>query len=888
MLAGALVGTLVLFLLLCVDLVWQGIPLSPATFFQAEVHSLLRLLLMLLLVFGGIGWSVGVWIRRQTTHVVALQAKAATLQVENEIGQQRLTTLQESEDRYHSLFNYAYDGMICLTIDGIITDVNHGMEELSGWSREQLLSCHYASFLTPASRAHVRDRIRRLQAGEKLSSIYEQELLRPDGSSVLVESRSRFIRNAEGKSLGVFIVSRDITARKRIENKLRVSEERFRSLSTASPVGIFFASIDGQVEYTNICWQHIFGLVFTESLGYGWANAVHPDDRSAVFSRWKECSQQQQDYSQEFRLLTSHGEVRWVQVSAQPMVTDVGTVTGYVGVAKDITVRRGTEEQLRESEERFRSLCAASPMGIFCNDAFGNCIYTNARWIEDYGITFEDSLRDGWIRALHPDDRERTLDEWKRHAGAGEGFISEYRVLKPDGAIRWMRVRTRPIVTTDGHLNGHVGITEDVTEHKQMEEQLRASEIRFRTLCAASPIGIFIGNTEGACEYTNTRWQQIYGLTPEESLGTNWASLVHPDDCELVFTTWQEQTRKKEEYFQEFRLLTAEGKLYWVQVHAQPLEVVEDEETKYVGTVEDITTRKQAEGTLLRSYVELERRVQERTQELAQAKEAAELANNAKTQFLANMSHELRTPMHSIIGFAKFGLKKSLSLSPEEQADNLSEICSSAENLLKLLNNLLDLSKLEAGQTRYEFFPHSPELLIHDVHRGLQPLLQQKHQSLDIVTSTPLPEVECDEGKMHQVLRNIIANAIKFTEEHRTITVTAEAIAEAERVAELLQHVLLTPPFLAESSGYVRIEVRDQGVGIPENELESIFDKFVQSSKTITGAGGTGLGLAICREIVLAHHGYIWAENTSNGGACISVLLPLRQPQADSSLQQAA
>ncbi len=886
-LSGTLIGTLVLCLFLCLDLLRQGIPLSGATLLRADAHSLPLLMLMVVLVLTGLSWGLGAWVQRISQRTAKLVNEIETLRAENDENQHRLATLQESEDLYHSLFDNAYDGMLCLTTEGLITDVNHGQETLSGWSREQILGCHYASFLTPASRAYVRDRTRHLQAGDKVLSIYEQELLRPDGSSILVESRSRFIRNAQGKPLGVFVVSRDITARKQIEEKLRFSEERFRSLSTASPIGIFVSDINGQCEYTNTRWQQIHSLTFAESLGEGWAKTLHPEDRAAVFTHWRQCTiEQSHEYRQEFRLLLPHDQVRWIYTTAKPIVADNGIVTGYVGVSEDITERRRTEEQLRESEERFRSLCAASPIGIFCNDALGNCIYTNARWQADYGLTFEESLGSRWLQSLHPEDRQRTGDEWNTHVEARKGYIGEYRILKKDGDVRWMRVRTEPMFNAEGQLIGHVGMTEDITERKQIEEQLRASEIRFRTLCAGSPIGIFIATAAGACEYTNARWQQIYGLTPEESLGTAWANVTHPDDREVMLEAWQ--TQQKEEFFQEFRLLTPQGEVRWVRVHAHPLTFSEGDAPGYVGTVEDITVRKQAEGALLRSYIELERRVEERTRELAHAKEAAELANSAKSQFLANMSHELRTPMHAIIGFAKFGLKKSKSLSSDEQADNLTEICTSAENLLKLLNNLLDLSKLEAGQMRYDLHLHSLEVIIHAVSRELQPLLAQKHILLHIEAKMPLPDLECDEGKLRQVLRNIIANAIKFTEERRTITVTSEIIIHSEQATALVRNLPGKSPPLVASSGYIRIDVRDQGVGIPEDELESVFDKFVQSSKTRTGAGGTGLGLAICREIIQAHYGRIWAENNPSGGACISCILPLRQPQVETPLKQAA
>lgn len=556
---------------------------------------------------------------------------------------------------------------------------------------------------------------------------------------------------------------------------------------------------------------------------------------------------------------------------------------------EELAAQQQQLEMLRDNNRWYRQIIESARDLIVSFDIQGNVTSANSSLQEILGWPPQEIVGQHYSVITTPASIV-IIEERQRRFIVGENPPQTYEIdaFHKDGHIVTLEGRTRLIRNTQGEPIGLMGIYRDITERKHIEEQLRESEARFRSLCDASPIGVFLVNAQGECEYTNARWQQIYGLAPEDSLGDAWARVTHPTDRQAVLSNWQEYTRQRAVYVQKFRLLTAQGEVRWVHVHAQPMFADDETVTGYVGTVIDITEQKQAESALQRSHEELERRVEERTQELEKAKEAAEAASQAKSLFLANMSHELRTPMHAIIGFAKFGLKKISSLSPEAQCENLTEIIESAERLLYLLNDLLDLSKLEAGQMHYDMAPHSLTHVLQSVTKELQPLLTQKLLTLRIYDRELLPTIECDEGKIRQVVRNILANAIKFTGEQRTITVDCIVLAgqtQTDALSSLLQRDRHP---LVDYSGYVHVRVSDQGVGIPKDELETIFDKFVQSTETRTGAGGTGLGLAICREIVQAHHGLIWAENNPTGGACISFILPLRQPSSAATLKTAA
>jgi PAS domain S-box-containing protein len=411
-------------------------------------------------------------------------------------------------------------------------------------------------------------------------------------------------------------------------------------------------------------------------------------------------------------------------------------------------------------------------------------------------------------------------------------------------------------------------------ERRRVRQRLRETENRFRSVVQTAGSAILVLSPEYKILEWNEQAEDLYGWERREALDKDYLQLFIPvEDRSTVAEEMQTVLSGKMVKSLESSIHIHDGTQRILLWNASPLLDANGESIGIIVVGQDITDRKRMEDELRDHREHLTHLVDERTanlqevneqlrneieerkqieQELLVAKAEAEAANQAKSEFLANMSHELRTPLHGILSFASFGIKKHASAKPEKLLDYFNRIKQSGSILLELLNDLLDLAKLESRRATFTFEPTDIGMLVKSVIGELDVLLSERNLKIRQETSEFEDRVILDPDKIRQVIRNLLDNAIKFSPAGGTIDVSTDRAEDA-----------------------VRVSVSDQGPGIPPDELEAVFDKFVQSSKTKTGAGGTGLGLAICHEIVATHGGRIWAQNRPEGGAIFAFEIPL-------------
>jgi len=408
----------------------------------------------------------------------------------------------------------------------------------------------------------------------------------------------------------------------------------------------------------------------------------------------------------------------------------------------------------------------------------------------------------------------------------------------------------------EGHERCYTAVLRDISNRRATEAALERSQAVLVAMQRSLPLGVFMCNAAGQCTYVNPRCEQILGLNSADCYGDGWKMALHPDDYDLVVEGWVRAAQRGVAFSSDHRYVHADGRVVWTIVRVAPVES-SDEAMGFVGVIDDVTERRGMRQELCRYTEWLEEanhKQNSQAVELAAARRAADEANQAKSAFLANMSHEIRTPMTAILGYADILAE---SAGNAEQQDMALTVRRNAGYLLELVNDILDLSKIEAGKLLIEGVPVSPQELIEDVVALMQVRAHAKGLVLRTEARTPLPRtMRADPLRLRQCLVNLVGNAIKFTE-------TGEVC------------VCLAMETAPTAEPQLRIDVRDSGIGMSPDQLGRLFQPFAQAdASTSRRFGGTGLGLTICRRLTELMGGSLGVRSELNRGSVFSLCLP--------------
>ena len=482
-----------------------------------------------------------------------------------------------------------------------------------------------------------------------------------------------------GAVTGFIAIKHDVTDHRRAELALQESEERFRTMADATPSLLWVTGAHGDVEFLNRAYREFFGISREQAHGHRRETVVHPGDQQAYAAAFDHSVREHLPFETEARFRRADGTWRLLGSRAQPRFSANGEFLGHIGLSADITERRRADQALQESEERFRIMADSCPIGIWVTDAEGRNRFVNRTYLEFCAITAEQVEQGEWKLLIHPDDAPEFFNAFERALSAHAPFCAVRRGLRADGTWRWVESNAVPRFSADGEFLGLVGTSKDITERRLAEEALQASEEKFRQLAENIHEVFWMMNAAGTeMLYVAPAYESIWGRTCQSlyEKPMDWLEAIHPDDRARAHEVFTKQL-EGQQIDSEYRILTPEGTVKWIRDRAFPVRDAKGQPIRIAGIAEEITERKRYES------------------ELIQAREVADAANQAKSRFLANMSHEIRTPMNGVIGMNQ--LLAETALTPEQQ-HYVDVAQDSGRTLLALIDDILDLSKIESGK----------------------------------------------------------------------------------------------------------------------------------------------------------------------------------------------
>ncbi len=728
------------------------------------------------------------------------------------------------------------DAIVSSTPAGIILTWNHGAEVIFGYKAGDMIGKHLSMLMAPGRLADLEDFAWQILHGVTVSQ-YQSQCQRKDGRTFCVSVTGSPLRNSAGTVDALSAILRDVSQHKATEEALIESEDRFRTMADGCPAAMWVTNAEGGIQFINRAYRKLIGTTYEAAEGHKWQIALHPEDSPAYLEAFQRAVREHAPFRCEGRARCADGEWRWMASFGDPRLSSTGEFLGHVGLSLDITERKRTEDALRQSEGQLRGITDSAHDGILMMDPRGMISYWNPAAEAILGYQREEAIGLNLHQLLVPDrylkEHHAALPEFLRTGrGNAVGKTVELAALRKDGSEIAVDLSLSAL-----RLNGEwhaIGIIRDTTARKQTEHALHRSEEQFRQL-AENIHEVFWMMPPAANEmlYISPAYEQVWGRTCD-SLYQNpmsWADAIHPDDLEQSHSVFTRQIQG-EQIDSEYRIRTPDGQEKWIRDRAFPIRDQSGRLIRVVGIAEEITERKRYEA------------------ELIQARRVADTANEAKSRFLANMSHEIRTPMNGCIGMLQLLVETELT---PEQCRYARVAQDSGRSLVTLIDDILDLSKIEAGKVVLENLSFNPHDTVEEVVRLMQVQANVKGLPIRSRVSADIPRrIRGDKHRLRQVLTNLVANAVKFTESGQVIL---EAALESR-----CDHVVR-----------IRFSVTDSGIGIRQDQISALFSPFAQAdSSTTRKFGGTGLGLAICKQLVDLMGGTIGVDSREGLGSTFS------------------
>jgi PAS domain S-box-containing protein len=702
----------------------------------------------------------------------------------------------------------------------------------------ELLRLGLADFVLKDSLARLLPSIQRVlnETGERHARRAAETALRESQDAALGEQR-------QARLAALSLMEDAVTARDQAEvanAALRESEARYRTLFEYAPDGIVIVDDEGRLLDANASLCRMLGYSHEALMELHAADIVAPTEVQFVEPALQVISAES-DYRREWQFRRQNGSEFSIELIANRMPDGK-----LMGMIRDITERKQAEAALQESEERHRTVLTALDEGVYGMDAEGRCTFVNEAVLAMLGFAEEEMLGVDQHALFHhhrPDGRPYPSSECPMFQTAHDGQVrrQEEWFIRKDGSFLPVEVIATPM-ELEGGRRGAVVSFQDISLRLQAEAQVRKLSLAVEQSLAS----IVITDLDARIEYVNEAFLRKTGYRREEVMGQNPRMLQSGKTPRETYAALWDALRGGNPWKGEFRNRRKDGGEYIEFAFISPLRQPDGRITHYVAVKDDITEKKRIGEELDRHRHHLEELVVERTAQLTEAQRRAESASRAKSAFLANMSHEIRTPMNAIVGLTHLLLRAEPT---PQQAERLAKMDAASRHLLSIINDILDLSKIEAGRMELEQTDFTLATILDHVQSLLAEQARAKGLRLEVDGDSVPLWLRGDPTRLRQALLNYAGNALKFTDKG-CIALRARLLADD---GDKLR---------------VRFEVQDTGIGIAPEQLSSLFDAFTQADTSTTRKyGGTGLGLAITRRLAQLMGGEAGGDSVPGQGS---------------------
>ncbi len=736
---------------------------------------------------------------------------------------------EEALRREAFIFDNLYDAVIISDMEGRVINWNAAAAKLYGYKKEEILN--KSAEILNKKLAHG-TLTYRIMENVKKEGKWSGEInyVRKDGTEGISETVVYPFLDNKGERIALVGVNRDITNRKKAENALRESEDKFRQIAEFSLIGIYLIQ-DGIFKYVNPMLAEIFGFTVDEMIDkIGPKDVTTPDSYKIVERNiTKRLSGEIESIHYEFQGLTK--DKRIIEVEVYGAISSYRGKPAVIGTLLDITERKKSDKALQDSIRKYQDLADLLPQTVFEFDLEGKLTFANQASYKLFGYT-KDEFEKGLsvFEMIRPEEHTKALNNLRRFMSEKNFNGTEYTAVKKDGTRFPSLVFTAPIIR-DGVSIGYRGILVDITERKEAEEQLR----KLSRAVEQSPSAIVITNILGDIEYVNPRFTELTGYSSEEVAGRNPRMLKSGHTSDDEYTKLWEAITNGKKWRGEFQNKNKRGEYYWVSASISPILNSSGKITHFLAIEEDITEKKKIES------------------ELINAKNKAEESDRLKSEFLAQMSHEIRSPINVILSYNSF-LNDELSAKLEPHfKSSFESIDSAGKRLLRTIDLILNMAALQSGYIDFQLEPTDLKKILDGLLKEFDYPAKSKKLFLSFNNRSCNLIVLADEYIVTEIFQNLIGNAIKYTEAGRIEINTFDL-----------------------EGGELAVEIKDTGIGISKEYLPKLFDPFSQEESGYSRRyEGNGLGLALVKNYADLIGAKIQVESTKGVGSVFTIFFKI-------------